>query len=197
MAEPHYLSGETLLPGTVGAVDDHFFRRYRSLLDAEDAVPDELEHVRGRRSRLVRVGSRDVAHGDRTTFKFPRDARPIGRRVERLTVAFPASRPSGRRGQPVDEVADERDHALGPPHEEVARAGDLSICAEVHARRRFDLVGSAEFVVRREHEQLRAGRCPPRRRRAPTETQWGRDPDPAGDARVVVRQRCRRRTTSR
>ena len=51
MAEPHYLlsggalNGGISLPGTVGAVDDHFFRRYRSLLDAEDAAFDELEHA--------------------------------------------------------------------------------------------------------------------------------------------------------
>src|SRR5580765_1787810 len=60
MAEPHYLLGNPsgvmpsgamspiggmTLPGTVGAVDDHFFRRYRSLLDAEDAAFDELEHA--------------------------------------------------------------------------------------------------------------------------------------------------------
>jgi len=51
MAEPHYLSGlppiggAMSLPGTVGVVDDHFFRRYRSLLDAEDAAFDELEHA--------------------------------------------------------------------------------------------------------------------------------------------------------
>ena len=45
MAEPHYFGGEMSLPGTVGAVDDHFFRRYRSLLDAEDAAFDELEHA--------------------------------------------------------------------------------------------------------------------------------------------------------
>ncbi|MDP9337187.1 MAG: hypothetical protein M3Q30_28260 [Actinomycetota bacterium] len=45
MAEPHYLGSEASLPGTVGAVDDHFFRRYRSLLDAEDAAFDELEHA--------------------------------------------------------------------------------------------------------------------------------------------------------
>ena len=46
MAEPHYFSGGGMtLPGTVGAVDDHFFRRYRSLLDAEDAAFDELEHA--------------------------------------------------------------------------------------------------------------------------------------------------------
>ena len=47
MAEPHYLGSEVLLPlpGTVGAVDDHFFLRYRSLLDAEDAAFDELEHA--------------------------------------------------------------------------------------------------------------------------------------------------------
>jgi hypothetical protein len=50
MAQPHYLlgrevrSGGAALPGTVG-VDDHFFRRYRSLLDAEDAAFDELEHA--------------------------------------------------------------------------------------------------------------------------------------------------------
>jgi hypothetical protein len=50
MAEPHYLfgappSGGGVLPGSVGAVDDHFFSRYRSLLDAEDAAFDELEHA--------------------------------------------------------------------------------------------------------------------------------------------------------
>jgi hypothetical protein len=45
MAEPHYESGGMSLPGSVGAVDDHFFRRYRSLLDAEDAAFDELEHA--------------------------------------------------------------------------------------------------------------------------------------------------------
>ena len=50
MAEPHYLfgappSGGGVFPGSVGAVDDHFFRRYRSLLDAEDAAFDELEHA--------------------------------------------------------------------------------------------------------------------------------------------------------
>jgi len=45
MAEPHYLGGGLSVPGSVGAVDDHFFRRYRSLLDAEDAAFDELEHA--------------------------------------------------------------------------------------------------------------------------------------------------------
>jgi hypothetical protein len=45
MAEPHYLGGGVSLPGSVGAVDDHYFRRYRSLLDAEDAAFDELEHA--------------------------------------------------------------------------------------------------------------------------------------------------------
>jgi hypothetical protein len=45
MAEPHYFGGGVTLPGFVGAVDDHFFRRYRSLLDAEDAAFDELEHA--------------------------------------------------------------------------------------------------------------------------------------------------------
>ena len=28
-----------------GSVDDHFFRRYRALLDAEDCAFDELEHA--------------------------------------------------------------------------------------------------------------------------------------------------------
>jgi len=45
MAEPHYLAGGGILPGVVGSVDDHFFRRYRTLLDAEDAAFDELEHA--------------------------------------------------------------------------------------------------------------------------------------------------------
>jgi hypothetical protein len=55
MADPHFVLGSELrssgirgggvLPGGVGAADDHFFRRYRSLLDAEDAAFDELEHA--------------------------------------------------------------------------------------------------------------------------------------------------------
>ena len=45
MAEPHYLGGGLMLPGSVGTVDDQFFRRYRTLLDAEDAAFDELEHA--------------------------------------------------------------------------------------------------------------------------------------------------------
>ena len=45
MAEPHYFGGGVTLPVSVGAVDDHFFRRYRTLLDAEDAAFDELEHA--------------------------------------------------------------------------------------------------------------------------------------------------------
>ena len=55
MAEPHYLGGGVSLPGSVGGVDDHFFRRYRSLLDAEDAAFDELEHA--------------YEDGDRATFE--------------------------------------------------------------------------------------------------------------------------------
>ncbi len=45
MAEPHYLFGGAPLPAVGGAVDDNFFRRYRSLLDEEDAAFDELEHA--------------------------------------------------------------------------------------------------------------------------------------------------------
>ena len=41
MAETHHLAGG----GRVDTVDDHFFRRYRALLDAEDAAFDELEHA--------------------------------------------------------------------------------------------------------------------------------------------------------
>jgi len=37
MPETHQVAG--------GGVDDHFFRRYRALLDAEDAAFDELEHA--------------------------------------------------------------------------------------------------------------------------------------------------------
>jgi hypothetical protein len=47
MPETHYLAG--------GGVDDHFFRRYRALLDAEDAAFDELEHA--------------YEDGDRATFE--------------------------------------------------------------------------------------------------------------------------------
>ena len=45
MAEAHYLAGGGSSLGIDGHVDDHFFRRYRSLLDAEDAAFDELEHA--------------------------------------------------------------------------------------------------------------------------------------------------------
>jgi len=37
MPEAHYPAN--------GGVDDHFFRRYRELLDAEDHAFDELEHA--------------------------------------------------------------------------------------------------------------------------------------------------------
>lgn len=37
MPEAHYPAN--------GSVDDHFFRRYRELLDAEDNAFDELEHA--------------------------------------------------------------------------------------------------------------------------------------------------------
>ncbi len=51
MAETHHDGG-----GRSGAgVDDHFFRRYRQLLDAEDAAFDELEHA--------------YEDGDRATFE--------------------------------------------------------------------------------------------------------------------------------
>jgi hypothetical protein len=45
MSEPHYrANGGTGSPvGTT--VDDHFFRRYRELLDDEDHAFDELEHA--------------------------------------------------------------------------------------------------------------------------------------------------------
>jgi hypothetical protein len=51
MAETHYLAGG----GRSDTVDDHFFRRYRALLDAEDAAFDELEHA--------------YEDGDRATFE--------------------------------------------------------------------------------------------------------------------------------
>jgi hypothetical protein len=40
MPETHYLAN-----GATRSVDDHFFRRYRELLDAEDNAFDELEHA--------------------------------------------------------------------------------------------------------------------------------------------------------
>jgi hypothetical protein len=52
MAETHHLAGGG--SGALG-VDDHFFRRYRELLDAEDAAFDELEHA--------------YEDGDRATFE--------------------------------------------------------------------------------------------------------------------------------
>jgi hypothetical protein len=53
MAETHHLAGGGR-PGVDG-VDDHFFRRYRELLDAEDNAFDELEHA--------------YEDGDRATFE--------------------------------------------------------------------------------------------------------------------------------
>ena len=43
MAETYHLAGGGRLG--VDGVDDHFFRRYRELLDAEDNAFDELEHA--------------------------------------------------------------------------------------------------------------------------------------------------------
>ena len=46
MAETHHLAGGgSFLAVSDNHVDDHFFRRYRALLDAEDAAFDELEHA--------------------------------------------------------------------------------------------------------------------------------------------------------
>jgi hypothetical protein len=53
MAETHHLAGGSGLAST--SVDDHFFRRYRELLDAEDNAFDELEHA--------------YEDGDRATFE--------------------------------------------------------------------------------------------------------------------------------
>jgi hypothetical protein len=53
MAETHHLAGGRGL--AVATVDDHFFRRYRELLDAEDNAFDELEHA--------------YEDGDRATFE--------------------------------------------------------------------------------------------------------------------------------
>ena len=53
MAETHHLAGGRR-PGVDGD-DDHFFRRYRELLDAEDNAFDELEHA--------------YEDGDRATFE--------------------------------------------------------------------------------------------------------------------------------
>jgi hypothetical protein len=39
----HHVTGGGVRGGA--AVDDHFFRRYRELLDAEDMAFDELEHA--------------------------------------------------------------------------------------------------------------------------------------------------------
>jgi hypothetical protein len=43
MAETHHQVGGGIQ--VVDHVDDHFFRRYRELLDAEDNAFDELEHA--------------------------------------------------------------------------------------------------------------------------------------------------------
>ena len=55
MAETHHVSGGRGFNGVDGSVDDHFFRRYRELLDAEDHAFDELEHA--------------YEDGDRATFE--------------------------------------------------------------------------------------------------------------------------------
>jgi hypothetical protein len=50
MPEPHYRANGAMTNGFGGSatgntVDDHFFRRYRELLDDEDHAFDELEHA--------------------------------------------------------------------------------------------------------------------------------------------------------
>ena len=54
MAETHHQAGGRG-PMVGDHVDDHFFRRYRELLDAEDNAFDELEHA--------------YEDGDRATFE--------------------------------------------------------------------------------------------------------------------------------
>jgi hypothetical protein len=44
MPDPHYVANGTTA-GVERCVDDHFFRRYRELLDDEDHAFDELEHA--------------------------------------------------------------------------------------------------------------------------------------------------------
>ncbi len=55
MAETHHMVGGGRFGAADGNVDDHFFRRYRELLDAEDAAFDDLEHA--------------YEDGDRVTFE--------------------------------------------------------------------------------------------------------------------------------
>lgn len=55
MAETHHFAGGGGFPVVERSVDDHFFRRYRELLDAEDHAFDELEHA--------------YEEGDRATFE--------------------------------------------------------------------------------------------------------------------------------
>jgi hypothetical protein len=45
MLEPHYQANGAMGIVVGNTVDDHFFRRYRELLDDEDHAFDELEHA--------------------------------------------------------------------------------------------------------------------------------------------------------
>ena len=72
--------------GEAGVIDEGFFRRYRELLDAEDAAFDELEHA--------------YEEGDRAHYEQDLDGLAIGGRApQRLSRP-----PRHRRGQRVTQL---------------------------------------------------------------------------------------------
>ena len=100
-------------------IDEGFFRRYRELLDAEDAAFDELEHAYEDGDRAHWDEDLDAwRHDRREALCLPREAGPRARRY-RLTQRHPvSSRSTNDRGR-VDD-------AVGATHEEVARAAMTS-----------------------------------------------------------------------
>ena len=160
-------------------IDEGFFRRYRELLDAEDAAFDELEHA---------YEDGDRAHWD--------DDLAAWRKIVEKRCAFLETQGLDARrhasGSSADHPFHERprrvDDAVGAAHEEVARARDHLDLGRVPVVGRLDhRRGVAELVVLAEHEQLRA-RVVRDRVEVGCEAQRRRDRQPAGQAVVVGRE---------
>ena len=129
-------------------IDEGFFRRYRELLDAEDAAFDELEHA---------YEDGDRAHWDadlaawrkrrREALRVPRargPRRPSPSRPSRATSLHERAAPRRRRGRCGPRRSGSR-----PAITSISVAFQSSVA--VDDRRRL-----AELVVLAEHEQLRA-----------------------------------------
>ena len=136
------------------AVDDHFFRRYRALLDAEDCAFDELEHA-------YEDGDRSAFESDLAAWRsavdppgvVPRSERPLGGADAVVTAA----RSAGVSDRAVDADRVSVTTRSVRPTKKWLAPGTIATRRVRSTSRRLgcDLGGRAELVVLGEHELLR------------------------------------------